>query len=198
LIPIWSVYLLAHFRPAGAPTHLRRPAAGAELPLLALGRWIEVHGAAIAGWRLLLPLYFAPTPACQSARRWWHERPALIAALLFDTLVCGFSAWLFRQPLWVYPASATLPGAMLLWLAEYEVPAARQGWALIACGALYMVVAYLLRARTETQVNEGRSGARRADYAPPLIAAGFALTTLGLPVSSGERPEAIVAYGAAD
>ena len=201
LIPIWSVYLLAHFAPQAPQTAYGALLLGLSLPLLAVGRWIEKrqpHSAAIAGWRFALPLYFAaytclPIGTALVA----HERPALIAALLFDTLVCGFSAWLFRQPLWVYPASATLPGAMLLWLAEYEVPAARQGWALIACGALYMVVAYLLRARTETQINEGRSGARRADYAPPLIAAGFALTTLGLPVSSGERPEAIVAYGAA-
>ncbi len=187
-VPLWALYLLAHFIPAASQIVFGVVVLGFSPFALALGRWLERRPALPGGRGFALPLYFVTyTALLAGSALVAHDRPALALALLFDTLVLGLSAWLFREPLWLYPASATLPAALLLALAEWRVTGTFQGWALIACGAAYLAGAYWLR----------RAWVVIEAYTIPFMAAGFALVALGLPVSSRERIGAIVAYAAA-
>ncbi|MFQ5614088.1 MAG: SCO7613 C-terminal domain-containing membrane protein, partial [Anaerolineae bacterium] len=181
LIPVWSIYLLAWLAPAARHEHY-----GLLLLLFApLGL--------IAGIRLKrlhpadgLPAYLTGY-ACAAVGTMLvaHDRSLLAGALLYDALIALASAWLFRQPLWVYPAAALAPAALWLALAEGGVPAGRRGWGLIGLGAIYLALAAVLRRL--------RLGA----YATPPLAASFALIALGLPLSSQDRTGAFWAYGAA-
>ncbi|MBN1484767.1 MAG: hypothetical protein JXA37_08605 [Chloroflexia bacterium] len=189
-LPVWALYLLAWFWPTA-------PQAGygwllfAFTPALFLGRRLARREPAYS-----LPLYLLSYGAALVATALLaHQRPALTIALLLDTVLAALSAWTFREPLWVYPASATLPAALLLALAEWDVPAYGRGWALIGLGGLFLGTSWLLRRRPADQ--ESSSGSGPARYATPLLAAAFLLIALGLPLSGQERLGAIVGYGAA-
>ena len=181
LVPVWAVYLLARLAPSARHEHfglmllafaplgmvagqlLRRLDPVDELPAYLAG-----YGCALVGTMLVA-----------------HERPLLTAALLFDALLSVASAWLFRQPLWVYPAAALTPMALLLALAEAGVDPNRRGWALIGLGAVYLGLAWILRRL------------RRRDYATPVLAAVYVLIALGLPPSSHDQIGSFWGYGAA-
>jgi hypothetical protein len=181
LVPVWAVYLLARLVPSARHEHfglmllafaplglvagqlLRRMDPADELPAYLAG-----CGCALVGTMLVA-----------------HERPLLTAALLFDALLSIASARLFRQPLWVYPAAALTPMALLLALAEAGVDPNRRGWALIGLGAVYLGLAWILRRL------------RRHDYATPVLAAVYVLIALGLPPSSHDQIGSFWGYGAA-
>lgn len=188
LVPVWAVYLLARFAPTAPETTYGWLLLGFTLPMLALGRWLAgrqrpyglplyltAYGTAIMGTMLMLP-----------------DRPALIIALLFDTVVAAISTWTFREPLWTYPAAATLPTALVLSLAEWGVDLSRRGWGLIALGGAYLLAAWILRTSSKRR---GRAGLSR--YATPIVVTGLLLIALGLPPSSQDRLGAMVGYGAA-
>jgi hypothetical protein len=181
LVPVWAVYLLARLAPSARHEHfglmllafaplglaagqlLRRVDPADELPAYLAG-----YGCALVGTMLVA-----------------HERPLLTGALLFDALLSVGSAWLFRQPLWVYPAAALTPLALLLALTEAGVDPNRRGWALIGLAAIYLALAWVLRR------------VRRRDYATPVLAAAYALIALGLPPSSHDQIGSFWGYGAA-
>ncbi len=181
LVPVWAVYLLARLVPSARYEHfglmllafapvglvagrlLRRVDPADELPV-----YVVAYGCAVVGTMLVA-----------------HERPLLIGALLFDALISIVSAWLFREPLWVYLASGLIPAALLLALAEAGVDPKRRGWALIGLAAAYMGLAWALRRL------------RQGDYATPVLAAAFVLIALGLAPSSYDQIGAFWGYGAA-
>lgn len=181
LVPVWAVYLLARLVPSARHEHfglmllafaplglvagrlLRRVDPVDELPACLAG-----YGCALVGTMLVA-----------------HERPLLTGALLFDALLSVVSTWLFRQPLWVYPAAALTPIALLLALAEAGVNPNRRGWALIGLAAIYLASAWALRR------------IRQRDYATPVLAATYALIALGLPPSSHDQIGSFWGYGAA-
>ncbi|MEW5872127.1 MAG: hypothetical protein AB1894_22890 [Chloroflexota bacterium] len=189
---IWAAYLLARFQPEAS-----RSAYGGLMLALSVGSlavgWQVAHmpperKRGFGGLPFARPLYLATyVGLAVGTALMAHQRTALLAALLVDTLVLAISTGLFRQPLWIYPASATLSGAVLVALAEWNVPPERFGWAWIALGGIYLGVARGLR----------QGPAARWDYASPILATAFALIALGLPLSSQERVGAIVGYGAA-
>jgi hypothetical protein len=183
LVPVWALFLLAHFAPKAPQTTYGWMLLGFVLPVLFLGRWLErdepsyglplylvAYGTAVAGTVLLV-----------------HQRPALILALVFDAVVAGISAWTFQEPRWLYPAVALLPAALVLTLIEWGVPADRRGWGLIGLGGVYLFVTWLLR---QPWVALHR-------YATPILAAALVLIALGLPPSSQDRLGAGVGYGVA-
>jgi hypothetical protein len=181
LVPVWAGYLLARLVPSALHEHfglmllafaplglvagrlLHRVDPADELPAYLTG-----YGCALVGTMLVA-----------------HERPLLTAALLFDALLSVASAWLFRQPLWVYPAAALTPMALLLALAEAGVDPNHRGWALIGLAAVYLALAWALRRL------------QRRDYATPVLAAAYALIALGLPPSSHDQIGSFWGYGAA-
>ncbi len=178
LAPAWAVYLLAQFAPTAVHLNygwllLAFGPLGLAVGILlrrvhkadALPPYLAAYGSALVGTFLVA-----------------HDRPWLIAALLFDAGLCVFSAWLHREPLWGYPASAFPVGALWLALAHLHVDPNRHGWALIALGAAYLVVAYTLR-----QAQLGR-------YAAPLMAVAYVSVALGLPPSSRDLDGALVGY----
>lgn len=181
LVPVWVVYLLARFVPyarqeqfglmllALAPIGLamgrllRRVQTPDELSVSLVG-----YGCALVGTTLVA-----------------HDHSLLAGALLFDAGLCVSSAWVHRQPLWVYPAAALVPVSLLLSLSEAGVDPNRWGWALIALAAAYLGLTWVLRR------------VRLGDYATPVLAAAFALVALGLPPSSHDQVGAFWGYGAA-
>jgi hypothetical protein len=181
LVPVWAVYLMARLVPFARHEHfglmllalapiglaisrlLRRVQTADELPVSLVG-----YGCALVGTMLVA-----------------HDRPLLAAALLFDAELCVISAWVFRQPLWVYPATALVPASLLLCLSELGVDPHRWGWALIALAALYLGLSWALRRL------------RLRDYATPVLAAAYVLVALGLPPSSRDQIGAFWGYGAA-
>jgi hypothetical protein len=166
--PVWAIYLLNHFAPAVPYETYGLLLLALALPLLAAGRRLRMIDSAHA-----LPLYLgAYGVAIVGTLLVAHQEPLLAAALTFDALLCVLSAWLFREPLWGYPAAALAPAALLVALAWSVVPAGRRGWWLIGLGVLYLVLAWALRQ------------ARRREYATAPLAAAFAVVALGLPPSS--------------
>jgi len=181
LTPVWAVYLLARFAPAAEHIHfgllllafgplgllagmlLRRVHSADGLPA-----HLAAYGSALVGTLLVA-----------------HERPWLIAALLFDTALCAFSAWLHAEPLWGYPSAAFPVVALTLALAQFEVNPDRHGWALIALGATYLVAAHWLRSF------------QRERYAGPIMAVAYVAVALGLPPSSRDQIGASWGYGGA-
>lgn len=190
-LPVWALYLLAHFAPHAAQTVFGGVLLLFPLPALAAGRRVERLARAYR-WPFYLAAYGTLLAGLALVA---HDRPALIAGLLFATLVCSLSAFSFRSPLFVYPASAALPAALILALAEAGVPANRYGWALIALGGLYLAVAQGLRGRRLSGTSPAAPGS--SPYGIPLLAAAFTLVALGLPLSSQERWTAIGGYAGA-
>ncbi len=179
--PVWVVTLLNTFWPAAPYEWYGLALLALALPLLAMGRLLRrvqpadelpltlgTYGVAIVGTLLVA-----------------HQQPLFSAALTFDALLCVLSAWIFREPLWGYPAAALAPAAMLVALAESQIPVDRRGWWLIGLGATLLVLAWVLR-----------RGRLRAYGIPPLVVA-FATVALGLPPSSLDKVGAFWGYLAA-
>ncbi len=180
-LPAWAVHLLRYTAPQAPYESYGLLLLALSLPLLAVGRRLRRVNEADA-----LPLYLgAYGVAAIGTLLTGHQQPLLAAALCFDALLCILSAWLFREPMWVYPAAALAGGALLIALAESVVPQERRGWGLIALGAVYVAIAWLLRRL------------RRPAYAAPLLVAAFVAIALGLSPSSVDDVGAFWGYLAA-
>ncbi len=181
VLPVWAIHLLRYAVPQSPYESYGLLLLALALPLLAVGRRLRRVNEADA-----LPLYLgAYGVAAIGTLLVGHRQPLLAVALTFDALLCILSAWLFRAPMWVYPATALAAGALLIALAESGVPQERRGWGLIALGAVYVVIAWLLR-----RLN-------KPDYAAPPLVAAFVAVTLGLSASSVDDVGAFWGYLAA-
>lgn len=186
LVPGWGAYLLAYFAPSAPQTAYGALVMGAGLLFLGVGLFFWSRAGA-PGRRLARPFYLpAYAMLLVGVTLLAHERLYFAGGLLVIALAALLSARVFREPLWLYPAAAALPGALLLALAEWQVEPSRQGWALLALSGVYLLGAYALRRRPSL-----------AHYAVPLLAAAFALTALALVPSARDRTGALVGYSAA-
>jgi len=189
LVPVWAVYLLAWQRPGLPHAHFGLLLLSLSLPLFATARLLRRIDPADA-----LPAYLAGYGcAIVGTMLVSYEGPLLVLALLFDAGLALLSARLLREPLWVYPAAALPPAALLLALAEAGSNPHRRGWWLIGLGAIYLAQSWALR-RSSSPTGGNRGGTA---YATPLMAAAYAIVALGLPISSYEKTAAFWAYGAA-
>lgn len=179
--PVWAIYLLNYFLPTAFYEWYGLLLLAFALPLLAIGLLLRRIDPADG-----LPLYLgAYGVAIVGTMLVAHQRPLLAYALTFDALLCVLSAWVFREPLWGYPAAALAPAAMLIALAESEVPTDQRGWWLIGLGAVYVVLAWVLRRLDQRE------------YATPALAMAFIVVALGLPPSSLSDTAAFWGYLAA-
>lgn len=181
VLPAWAVHLLHYVAPQSPYASYGLLLLALALPLLAVGRRLRRANEADA-----LPLYLgAYGVATIGTLLVGHQQPLLAAALCFDALLCVLSSWLFREPMWIYPAAALAGGALLIALAESAVPQERRGWGLIALGAAYVAIAWLLR-----RLKQGT-------YAAPLLVAAFVAIAMGLSGSSVDNVGAFWGYLAA-
>ncbi len=214
LTPVWLVYLLAWQKPWLPHAHfgllllMFSPLAffvARRLrhvdPADALPAYLSSYGCAIAGTMLVS-----------------YEQPLLTLALIFDAVLALVSARLLREPLWIYPAAALPPAALLLALTGADSNPHQRGWWLIGLGAIYLIQSWALRrlpplippptggeerllcgdGQDEQRFPPPLGGARGGrDYATPLMAAAYAIVALGLPVSSYDQSAAFWAYGGA-
>ena len=102
--------------------------------------------------------------------------------LLYDALLLAVSARVFRNPMWVYPASALGALAFAFALGEGNIPAKRQGWWLIGLAANYLLIGWALRR------------VKLSAYASGVMTIGFALIAFGLPPSSRDQVGAMWGY----
>ncbi len=187
LIPVWAVYLLAWQGPWLPHAHFGLLLLALSLPLFGAARLLRrVHPADA------LPAYIA-SYGCAVAGTMLvsYEQPLLALALLYDAGLALLSARLLREPLWLYPAAALPPAALLLALAEFDFDPYRRGWWLIGLGAVYLLQAWALR-RLGAALEPGAR-----PYTMPLLAAAYAIVALGLAISSYEQTAALWAYAAA-
>lgn len=187
LIPVWCVYLLAWLLPAARHEHY-----GLMLLLfgpvgLLTGQWLK---------RIAPKVEFAPgydLPAYLAGYGCLivgtllaaHLSPLLALVLLYDALMLAVSAWLFRNPLWLYPTGVALPISLLLALSEAGIAANRQGWWLIGLASIYLALAWTLRRM------------QLPGYGSAPLTLGFALIALGLPPSSQDQDGALWGYSSA-
>ncbi|MCZ7669373.1 MAG: hypothetical protein M5U34_20445 [Chloroflexi bacterium] len=152
------------------------------LPLLAAGRWLRTWEPTYR-W----PFYVVAYTTALAAIILAVEETAVLSLILFLNVgVAVLSVWLFREPLWWYPAAVMLPMAGWALLVELRFRDLRwYGWTLIAAAALYLAGAWLLR----------RRGLRR--YETPLIVMMFVMLAVGLSLCITERLDAFVGFGAA-
>jgi len=200
LAPVWAVYLLAWQKPGLPHAHFGLLLILLSPLLFAIARRLRhVHSADA------LPAYLTSYGcAIVGTMLVSYEQPLLALALLFDAGLALVSARLLREPLWVYPAAALPPAALLLALAEAGFDPHRRGWWLIGLGAVYLAQAWALRrlsfcwGRSPTVPPLlGLVSDRVSRYATPLMAAAYAVVALGLPLSSYKQTAAFWAYGAA-
>jgi hypothetical protein len=181
VLPVWAVYLLNHLLPTAPYETYGLLLLILVSPLLGVGRWLRRFDAADG-----LPFYLgAYGTAIVGTLLVAHVQPLFALALAFDALLCVLSAWIFREPVWGFPAAALGAAALLTALAVSSVPPERRGWWLISLGLDYLLLAWTLR-----------RGRLRA-YATPPLAMAFLVTALGLPPSSLDDTGAFWGYLAA-
>lgn len=183
-VPAWAVYLLHQALPHAPYELYGLLLLALSLPLLGIGRVLHRRRADVA--EAALPLYVGTYAlAAVGTLLVASQRPLAVLALTFDLLLCLLSVRLFREPLWAYPAAALAPAALLLALAESAVAPERRGWPVIALGAGYLLIAWLLRR------------VKQPGLAVPPLVATFAVVALGLPPSSQDDVGAFWGYLAA-
>jgi len=189
LTPLWACFLLASIAPHANQDHFAILFLSFSLPALLIGYWLS-HRKPV----YRRPFYWLAFLILLPGNLLMLDNPwGLVGALLLSTFVCALSAWLFRKPVWIYPASATLALALTIALDQCQVNWDRLGWGLISLAAVYLVAAWLLHlAATKQPKADGIRG-----YATPLIVVGIILTVLGLPPSSFDAIGAMIAYAAA-
>ncbi len=186
LIPVWCVYVLAWLRPEARHEHY-----GLLLlvfgPLgLIAGHWLKRVAQPGMSGAYALPAYLTGyVSVIVGTLLVAHDQPLLALALLYDALLMLTSARVFRDPLWVYPASALAPLSLLLALNVAGIAGNRHGWWLIGLAAIYLLLAWTLR-----RVRLDACGTA-------TLVAGFALIALGLPPSSQDKTGALWGYGGA-
>ncbi|MEZ4644290.1 MAG: hypothetical protein R3E31_16420 [Chloroflexota bacterium] len=168
LLPIWAVYLQQLFFPNVNQTGIALLVLTFAWPLLALGRRVA-HWEAAYRWPLYGVAYGTAVIAMLLAI---SDRPALIGILLFNTSLAALSAWLFHEPVWLFPAAILFPIAMGLLQLELHWDRTHYfSWMLEAVAAVYLALAYMLQ----------RFKLRR--YAGPLLWMMGVLVMMGLPLS---------------
>lgn len=187
LVPFWSAYLLAWLWPQARAEHYGLMLLAFGPAGLVAGQWLsrrvpkpELRG----GYGL--PAYLTGY-ACLIAGTLLvaHLGNLLAPVLLFDALLLAISAWLFKNPLWTYPAAALVPLALLVTLVENNVAERWYGPYLIGLAAVYLALAWLLRRLRLDRYSGG-----------PLIV-GFGLIPIGLLPSSLDQVGAVWGYGGA-
>lgn len=184
VLSVWVIYLANRAWPSALYETYGLLFLALALPLLALGR-ILCRIEPTDGLPFILGSYGVVIVGTVLVA----HQPALFAiALLFDSLLCVLSAWIFRQSLWVYPATALVSAALLIALAQSQaVPLERRGWWLIGLGAVCLAWSWLLQ-------RAGQRRARLQSYAIPPLVAAFAITVLGLALSSLDQTGAFWGY----
>ncbi|HEX9925463.1 MAG TPA: hypothetical protein VGD99_22595, partial [Anaerolineae bacterium] len=187
LVPIWSLYLLAWLLPQAEQMHY-----GLLLvifgPLgLATGKWFEqISNEPRMRLAYVLPSYLTGYWAMLVGTVLVaYVSPLLALVLLFDAIVMIISAYLFKNPLWLYPAAMLTPVSLLLALNEAGIPSSRYGWWLIGLASIYLALTWVLR----------RS--RLAIYGRPPLIVGFALIAFSLLYSSQDQTGALWGYSGA-
>jgi hypothetical protein len=182
LLPLWAIYLCLWQWPEATAANLALVVWAFTLPLLAVGRWLERWEPEYR-WPFYLVAYSCAMAAMGLAA---NDLGTLTAVLFLNTGVAALSVWLFREPLWWYPATVLLPAGVWALLAQNESSELRYyGWSLMILAGLYLAGAWALR----------RWGLRR--YETPLLAMSFVLVAAGLLPSSGGKIDAFVGYGLA-
>lgn len=184
LLPTWAVYVWLWQRPQAELTEIGLLLLTFAWPFLLAGRRVARWEAAYR-WPLYLLAYGTAVTATLLVM---PDRPALIGVLLFDVALAGLSAWMFAQPLWVYPAALLLPLAVQqIWLelvpgyfGEFNW---QLGWLFVSLG-----LAYILLARWLTQH-------KWAAYAWPLLLVMGLLFVWGMDLSVGQAGRMLVGYG---
>jgi hypothetical protein len=194
LIPVWCVYLIAWLFPAARHEHYGLMFLAFGALGLPVGRLLSISAPSgplarrrgTRGGLWGLPAYLTGyVSLIVGTMLVAHVAPLLALALLYGAALMLISARLFRNPLWVYPAAATVPISLLISLHEAGVATNRHGWWLIGLAATYLIIAWCLR-RVRLQA-----------YGTGVLAAGFALIALGLPPSSQDQVGALWGYGGA-
>ena len=187
LIPVWCVYVMAWLLPSARHEHYGLMLLAFGCVGLIAGQWLlRVAPRREAANDYALPGYLTGyVSAIVGTLLVAHDSPLLALALLYDAALMLASARLFRNPLWVYPAAASVPLSLLLALNEAGVPGNRQGWWLIGLAAIYLLLAWALRR------------VRLSAYGTATLTVGFALMALGLPPSSRDKIGALWGYGSA-
>ncbi len=184
LMPIWAVALLLEFAPR-SPNPTLTPVGllvlAFALPMLLVGKRLSKWEAGYG-----LPFYLtAYATAVISIPLVSANLPVLAGVLFFNSGLALLSVLLFRQPLWLYLATALLPTAVSVVLIYNNAEAHHYGWAFAGLAALYLVTARLLR----------HFSLRR--YEKPLLVMMFVLIAVSLPFSSFDRTGALIGYGMA-
>jgi len=182
LLPMWAAAVCLWLFPTVAASSLAMVVWLFVLPLLAAGCWVAIWEPEYR-WPFYIVAYTVAGVAIALA----GEETAVLSLILFlNTGVAALSVWVFKEPLWWYPATLLLPMAVWALLDALGVTEMRwYGWTLIAVAGLYLAGAWLLRKRN----------LRR--YETPLIAMTFVLLFFGLPFCSSDRLDAFVGYSAA-
>ncbi len=184
LIPLWSLYWLAWIFPGVRAEHY-----GLLLLLfaplgLAAGQWLKQRAPRdeIVKWYGLPAYLTAYASLCAGTVLVIHIPALLSMVLLYDAVLMIFSAWLFRNPLWIYPAAVLIPISLWITLDQREISVDRRGWWLIGLAAIYLSQAWLVRR------------AKLTSYSNGVLAAGLLLILIGLLPSSQDEIGAFWGY----
>ena len=187
LVPIWCAYWLEFLRPAARHEHFGLLILTFGAIGLLAGKGLE----RVAPRRRLVGAYGLPAYLVAYLALFvgillvMHIPGLLVIVLLYTALLLAFSAWLFENPLWIYPAAGLAALAYLIALGQAEILLERQGWWLNGLAAMYFIIAWLFR-RTRLKY-----------YGNGTLAVGFLLIALGLPFSSLNQVGALWGYGSA-
>jgi hydrogenase-4 membrane subunit HyfE len=189
LAPLWACLMLANVAPDATQSQYAALLLAFALPSLLIGRWLAHRQPAYRMPFYWLTYLILPPGTLLAADTTW----GLVAALLLCSVVFIVSSWLFRRPLWLYPATVTLSLAWLIALDQWRVTLDRLGWGLLALAAAYLLIAWLLRRMADQPPAKPPLRA----YATPLVVAALALSVLALPPSSFDPIGVWVGYGGA-
>lgn len=187
LMPIWVVYLATWLVPS-----MRIEQYGLLLVLfsplgLIFGQWLRRqardHQAAPI---YALPAYLVTYITLTIGSLLVIHEPALLAlVILYASLMMIVSAWLFKQPGWLYLASILTPLSLALALQETNWPLNRFGWWLIGLASIYLILAWSLK---RVQLHR---------YSQPPLEVGLILTMISLGPSSLDQTGALWGYAGA-
>ena len=182
-VPIWLAYLLAyHDFPLpsrglalalAAPIYIafglavRRIDPGATWPLFSAGYLLTAVGAMLTFENQVLAIY----------------------VLALDAVIYAVSAYIFRQPVWLYLTTGLTPIIGLLVL-EYRLDDLPAEW--VAGGFMGLAVAYLVIGRL---FDRGRAGGEAVSpFALPFYAPGYLLSAVALAAATDSRELALVVF----
>lgn len=171
ILPIWAAIIYELAIVNNTPTQFGLLTLTFSLPALGAGYWIAKREPSYR-WPFYVLAYGTAVVAMILVG---DTRPVLIVVLFFNTALAVLSVWLFREPIWWYPAALLLPFGLALQMQELGVFNLRNlGWLLIGLGAVYLLGAWLLSRQHQSQ------------FAFPLLVMSATLTLFGLLFASDE------------